>query len=687
MTGPSVNGATLAVSMKRWNDRPFDADAAGLFMRELGMQRPTAQVLASRGMRSLDEARKFIAPDLADLHNPFLMPDISSAVSRIRRALDAGEKILVYGDRDVDGVTALSVMIRTLRALGARPFWYIPSDEGYGLHRPVIDRFAAEGVTLIITVDCGISAAPEVDYCSEHGIDVVVTDHHEPPATGIPRAAAVVDPKRSDAVYPFKDLAGCAVAFKVAEALMLSFGRWYNRPLIFAAVDSAGQLTAVVDKNGIALGRFGPDAQPVTDPALAAFVRSGVVITEQASPALALMEQLFGAALTGPSVLVPGPAPDASALQKMFYTRDRENDLRMHFFRQGHLDAVGLGTIADMVPLSGENRVLAWHGIEALGRSSKPGITVLLERCQAKGKSNAPVTAKTISWSVTPLVNAAGRRGKADRAAELLLTDSVTRAHDLMDELEKLNAERRQLQAENLEKFVPLLEQQCDVANDQIFVVTATGLEHGVTGIIASQIVRTYGRPAVLLIIEGAEAMGAARSIEGFDMVGALNRVSDILVKFGGHTQAAGLTVSVDNIPELRQRLREIAAAEISSEQMAGSLDIDAALDPADVSLALVRDLARLEPFGTGNPSPVFSVAGVQVREKNLVGATGGHLKLKVAGPAGAPLSAIAWNWGDRADRFPADRPLSLAVQLETNVWQDRQTVQLLIHDVKETES
>jgi single-stranded-DNA-specific exonuclease len=411
----------------------------------------------------------------------------------------------------------------------------------------------------------------------------------------------------------------------------------------------------------------------------------GLLVVMAGSAAPALLADLLGRPVQQQTVTVPDcSCADADQLRRIFYARSRESDLRMQFFRDSHLDVVALGTIADMVPLSGENRILAWYGMGLIARTSKAGVRVLIERCQAKAKSGSEVTAKTISWSITPLLNAAGRRGKADLAAELLLSDDVCRAHDLMDALEKLNAERRQLQAENLEKFLPLVEQQCDLVRDRILVVTAPDMEHGVTGIIASQIVRKYGRPAVLLILDGAEAMGAARSIEGFDMVGALNRVSDILVKFGGHTQAAGLTVAACKLDELKTRLCAIAAQEITDEQMAGVLALDAVLKPADISMALVRDLARLEPYGTGNPYPLFEVSDVRVREKNRLGATGDHLKLKIAGTDGTTLPAIGWNWGDRVDDIPVESTVSLAVQLDTNVWQDKQTVQLLILDVKE---
>lgn len=670
----------MTLSIKHWVHRHADHDAAGAIALELGISSPVAQVMVNRGLTSVAAARAFISPSLEDLHNPFLLPDITPAVARIRRAVDTGEHILVYGDRDVDGVTALSIMVRTLRSLGATVSWYIPSDEGYGLHIPVIDAYVRDAVTLIVTVDCGISAALEIDHCTALGVDVVVTDHHEPPSTGMPRALAVIDPKRSDAMYPFKELAGCAVAFKVAEAVMLSYGRWFDKDLLFAVPRPDGSVELVHEHNGIAGASCSVSAG--NQDHVRELLREAVLVLPPDA-----REQFEAAAgmpvPEGTPVVGDMQGDGLDALRLAFHAQVRQNDLRMKYFREGHLDAVALGTIADMVPLTGENRVLAKHGMHVLARSAKAGVRVLLERCLAKAKNSVEVTAKGISWSITPLINAAGRRGKAGLAAELMLTEDAHRAHELMDALETLNAERRELQAENMDKFLPLLEAQCDVQNDKIFVVAAPNMEHGVTGIIASQIARKYGRPTVLLIIKGAEAMGAARSIEGFDIVGALNQVSDILVKFGGHTQAAGLTVSVERIDELRARLVAIADREISSEQLHGSIDIDATLSAAEVSLALVKELAMLEPFGTGNPYPLFELRDVRIREQSRVGASGDHLKLKLSGQSGPLLSAIGWNMAGMAEDLLGDVPVALVAQLETNVWQDKQTVQLLIADIK----
>ncbi len=704
-----------------WKLKAPDPGAVAAVAAALQISPTAASVLVNRGMDTPEAARDFLNPSIEGLHNPFLLPDIYPAVDRIRAAVDRKEKILVYGDRDVDGVTSICVMVRTLVALGADVAWYIPSDEGYGLHNDIIKRYADQGITLIVTVDCGISAMEETSFASGLGIDMVVTDHHESPSTGIPRAVAVVDPKRADASYPFTELAGCSVSFKVAEALMQSYGRYYNRSLVFVSADrengSVSRIAAVKTRNGVVLGSFDVPAFASVEDAWRSFegfcgndavlVRSGS--SGQGDPLPALLENgpaegkrqviiaedllvripdedkeardTLSAAFSGLAHLPAGKRSDA--LRILYSRAARLSDLRMRFFQTGHMDVVALGTIADIMPLHGENRILVKTGLKELARSSKPGVKVLLERSSARSKADNGWTAKMISWNITPLLNAAGRRGRADLAAELLLTEKASRAGELLNEIEKLNSERRELQAENMEKFVPLLCEQCDVDKDKIFIVTAAGLEHGVTGIIASQLMRQYRRPTILLIIDGNEAMGAARSVEGFDMVGALDSVKDILVKYGGHSQAAGLTITVDKLDEFRRRVTALADEKISPELLAPSIESDAEVPYNSITMGLHRELSSMEPFGMGNPPPVFIVRGVKIREHSRVGANGAHLRLKVSRNGGSVLPAIAWGMGDMDDVIDNYPAADLAAQIDVNTWQDRHQLQLLVQDIK----
>lgn len=688
---------------------------------------PVARVLVNRGINTLAEAEVFIDTEKGNLHNPFLLPDMDAAVKRIRLAVDKKEKILVYGDRDVDGITSICILIRTLRSIGADPFWYIPSDEGYGVHKMIIDRYSKLGVTLIVTVDCGITSFECADYAKELGIDFVITDHHEPAEAGIPKAVAVVDPKRMDSKYPFIDLAGCAVSFKTSEALMQSFGRYFDRDVVAIGYSGSGgyDVFALKSRNGIVTGKIRLAFNPTSAGGqlsekeinelkeFRAFCVGAVIAAqspeffvqeinttfkEGSLPELASQSIDIDGLVRGQCAdeepqanCAPVAAPDAGAEEKAYAVLNAFNrvesagDLRMRFFRESNLDAVALGTIADIMPLVKENRLLVRKGLKQLVTTQKLGLRALIEKCGQKNKAGM-LTAKSVSWNITPVLNAAGRRGKADLSAEMLLTDNAKKASELLGEIMKLNAERKELQAVNLEKFMPMLESQCDLEKDKIFVVTAEGIEHGVTGIIASQIMRQYRRPTVLLIIENGEAMGAARSFEEFDILSALSKLSDILLKFGGHSQAAGLTVHADKLEEFRSRLKAIGQEEIAPEHLVPSVNIDSELSASEATLGLIEELAKLEPYGMANPNPVFALKNMKIKEMTRMGANNVHLRIKLTKNGGAVLNAVGWNLGYMEEELALQSFVDIAVQLEVNTWQDKSSVQLLIEDIRPSE-
>jgi len=714
---------------KKWNLKQFDDALIREIAQSLKISPASAKVLSNRCVASVKEAELFLNPERGVLHNPFLLPDMPAAVARIRLAVDKGEKILVYGDRDVDGITSICIMLRTLKSLGADPFWYIPSDEGYGVHNEVIERYVKQGVTLIITVDCGISAVEGARYARGAGVDVVITDHHEPAATGMPEAVAVVDPKRADSNYPFNDLAGCAVSFKVCEALMQSFGKYFNRDLVFvaaaetgAAGDGGPNIFALKTRNGLETGSHefipgGPAGGGLKEQLekISAFAKDSFIVAKDREKTFdrlnALMRENGLSDLPGAlidlrdyarrqfpeaggdaSAILEGMARDlpqntagekAYALRNLFEALEKLNDLRMSFFRESNIDAVALGTIADIMPLVNENRVLVKLGLSQLARTRKVGLRLLIEKCAKNSSKPGTLSAKSVSWSITPVLNAAGRRGKAGLSCELLLTDDPRQAGKLIDEILQLNNERKELQAENLEKFIPVLKSQCDLEKDKIFIVTASGIEHGVTGIIASQIMRQYRRPTVLLIVEGGEAMGAARSFEGFDILSAISRLGGMLIKFGGHSQAAGLTIAADRIEEFRAGLKAIAEKEILPETLVPSVDIDAELEADEVTAGLIDELSRLEPFGMGNPLPIFSLKNMKIKELSRMGSNGDHLKLKVSKNGSAALSAVGWRLGFMEEEIAPQSFVDLAVSLEFNTWQDKSNVQLLIEDIR----
>jgi single-stranded-DNA-specific exonuclease len=665
---------------KRWIYKTPDAALVSEMSEKLGVSKAVASVLVNRGIDSVKEAELFLNPDIKRLNNPFLLPDINKAVARIRLALGRKEKILVYGDRDVDGVTSTCIMVRTLKSLGGDVLWYVPSNEGYGLNIDVIKNHAEMKARLIITVDCGVTALKEVQFANSLGIDVVVTDHHEPTDDGLPAASAIVDPKLKGSQYPFLDIAGCAVTFKVCQALMLSYGRYFDKEL--AALDFSGDTVSVaVFKNA---GIEKQEKFNGLGDGLAALVSGKTVVVKDES-ALQKATKLLGG--DRKFVTLPAPATDevqgAAALAEYFIDLEAKNDLRMNFFASDNLDLVALGTIADIMPLSDENRVLVTEGLKYLSNTKKPGLRALLEVCLRKKNDESALSAKSVSWDITPILNAAGRRGRADLSVKLIFCDDVFDCHTFLDQIVELNNQRKELQAENMEVFTSLVSQQCDIDRDKILIITATGIEHGVTGIVASHLMRKFNRPVLLLILEKEEAVGAARSMEGFDMVSAFDSLKDILVKYGGHSQAAGVTVSKTNIEEFTRRLREIAEREINYEMLSPTIEIDAELNLADIGMELLDDLAKLEPFGTGNPHPIFSLSNVRVKSYESLGSKNEHLKLKINKNDRAVIEVLGWGLGPSLPELKKSAALDLAVQLEYNNWKSKKSLQLVICDVK----
>ena len=691
------------MNQKKWVVKTTDGRLAGELAQGLNISATCARVLINRGFSSVNSAKAYLNPELDNFHNPFLLPDIDSAVKRIRSALDKKEKILIYGDSDVDGISSVCVVYNTLRSLGGNAVYYTPEDESYGLKKEVIEKHAKEGVSLMITVDCGISAFEEIILANKLGIDTIVSDHHEPQESGLPEALAVIDPKRHDSKYPFNELAGCAVAFKLAEAVMLSFGRYYDKEMIFIEL-TPDRISALKSKNNLVIDEYSDEwnllsAGKALDK-LSVFARNGIIVYRGAQKEREQIKKAFGKNFENEYIdlkeieekylnedfkpAVP-EAPDAGlgADEKFrLYKRlEAIDDLRMKYFKASHLDVLALGTIADLVPLVNENRIIVKHGLRALGRTGKKGVRALIEKCSKGTEEN--ISAKSISWDVTPVLNAAGRLGKSSVALELLLSNDERRANKLLDEILKLNSERKALQSENTERLIALLDTQCDVENDPVLIVKERNIQQGLLGVVASQIVRKHGKPAIVILVNDEEAVGSCRSIPGFDVSQILGKLSALLVRFGGHAQAAGFTIKPDKIEEFSKCIKDIVKKLLEEGAGSPELNIDSELNSAELTLGLFDELSALEPFGAGNPHPVFCLSDAKVASVNTVGAAKNHLKIRVAKEKSSGIDAVGWNLGHLAEKLNGFSFVDLAFNLEVNIWQDRKSVQMKIVDIK----
>jgi single-stranded-DNA-specific exonuclease len=546
-----------------------------LLSESLAISPITADILVQRGLQEVRKTVDYLRPTMFNLASPFCFKDMSRILSRLSRARRQEEKVLVYGDFDVDGITSTALLYKTLVDLGFRAVTYIPhrQEEGYGLHCQALTKAAQAGIKVIITVDCGITASTEIEFARELGLDVIITDHHEPPEI-LPSAGAVLNPKVPDSGYPFRELAGVGVAFKLAQALLQEFS----------------------------------------------------------TPGVGLRNQ-------------------------------REL-----------LDLVALGTIADVVPLREENRILVYHGLKQMEKTVHPGLEALRKEC---GLQNKPLKAGTVAFLMAPRLNAVGRLDSARPGLELLLTTNPERARELARQLSAENSQRQNMEKKILAEAIAQLPTG-DLP--RVIVLASEGWHHGVIGIVASRLVESYHRPVFIMGLEGELAKGSARGIPGYHVREHLHLQADLLTKYGGHRQAAGFTLARVNVGRLRERLNA-AAEKLPAEVFQKNLNIDYVLDSAMLCNSLQEELEQLAPFGFGNSGPVLAVRQLSVSGLSQVGENGSHLKLRL-GPAGN-LEGIAFRQGSRLPELLLYSSLDLAFSLDINTYQGRQQLQLLVKDIQ----
>ena len=572
----------------KWRLRPHDPDRVRALSQGAGFPPLLAQLLLNRGLGGVEEAKDYLSARKTTFLDPAGLPGVPEAADRIVAAIRAGRKIVIYGDYDVDGVCGTSILWACLKLAGAKDVsYYIPHrvEEGYGVNADALRMLVAErGAELIVTVDCGISAVAEAKLARELGVEFIVTDHHTI-GPELPAADVVVHPRRPDGSYPFGDLCGCGVAFKLAWQVCKSFG------------------------DG-----------------------------KKASPHL----------------------------------RD---------FLVRAITLVALATVADMVPLVGENRIFVRHGLMGLAQSPAVGLRALVEVAGLAGKR--AITAGHVGFNLGPRINAAGRMARAMRAVELLTTDDEALAGEIAAELNACNVERQQLEA----TIVAEARQKIDAAGGAEgrggLVVGHDGWHAGVIGIVASRIAETYHRPSIVVALADGHGQGSGRSIAGFDLYEALRACSDGLTSFGGHRAAAGLRIPAAGLAAFAERFDEHCLGALTPEALVRELVIDAEVRLAELSLSTVEAIETLEPFGLGNPRPLLIAQGLRVvGEPRIVGERKNHVQLRVS-QGDVTLKAVAWNMADRLRGVTPGDSVALAFHPSINEWNNRRDVQLEVKDVK----
>jgi single-stranded-DNA-specific exonuclease len=563
---------------KVWKIINNTSGEAELFSRALGISPLLAQLLLNRGIAETETARQFLAPALDQLHDPFLFRQMERAVNRLRQAITDNEAVLIYGDYDVDGITSISLIVRVLaKFMPGRLLYYIPKrlEEGYGLHLCSLEKAFARGVRLIITVDCGISAIDEAAYLKAKGIDLIITDHHEPPET-LPDAYAIINPKVPDCGYPFAQLAGVGVAFKLLQGL----------------------------------AREMPELKPRLD---------------------------------------------------------------------NNLDLVAFGTVADIVPLIEENRILVKYGLERLNQTDNTGLRALIE---VLGLKDREINCGHIGFVLAPRINAAGRLGNPSIGVKLFLTADVLRAKQLAKNLDQENQNRQEIENAVLAEAQAQLEAEPQLAEEHALVLAGEGWHLGVIGIVASRLVELYHKPVILIGLDGAEGRGSGRSIAGFNLFAAVDRCGEFLTKFGGHEFAAGLSIERARIPEFKTAFLKLAKEWLRPEDLQPTLRVESMVELNGVTLDLVRELEKLAPCGPSNPTPVFGCRALNLVGTRSVGENGKHLKIKVKS-ANIIREGIGFNLGFLYPELAANQEVDLAFSLEENVWNGSTTVQLNLKDVR----
>ncbi|NOT49332.1 MAG: single-stranded-DNA-specific exonuclease RecJ [Acidobacteria bacterium] len=561
---------------KRWKLIKHDYDQVSSLASEISVTPLVAALLIARGYADAESARRFLSPTIEHLHDPFLLKGMPETVARIRTAIERGEKILIWGDYDVDGTTGTVLLRKALHKLGAKTDFHIPNrfTEGYGLNIDALEKAKNDGVALVVTVDCGTRSFDPIAWAAENGLDVIITDHHlSDPVRGLPVAVAVVNPNQSGCNYPDKELAGVGVALKLAFALL---------------------------------------GETIDDKLLSEF-----------------------------------------------------------------LEIAAIGTVADVMKLTGENRSIVTLGLKQLSRTKNQGLRALMEISDCTSE----MTSLHIGFRIAPRINAAGRMDVARHVVELLETENFSEARRLAGILDSRNRERQKMQQQITENA---MFQAADFAGQKFIVVAGDNWHRGVIGLAASRLAERMYRPSIVLSVENGIAHGSARGIANFHLLNALEHCAEIFEQFGGHAAAAGMQIKTERIDELRSRLNNYAESALGDDDLIPELNIDALVTTQTLGLKMLEQVKCLEPFGAGNPKPIFVTKGLFVRDNPFV-MKEKHLKILLADKDGKRFEAVWWDGVERSKKQTL-RPgssIELAYTAEANEWQGTTRLQLVVEDLK----
>ncbi len=700
----------------KWNKEHIDKDRVRALATRYNIDLLTAAILVRRGITEPGEIKFFLEDDLLFMHNPFFFIEMEDAVDRIMRAVDEGERAMIFGDRDVDGITSTVLLKEELAALGLECNWALPlGDAPYGLTNEAVDACYDGSCSLIITVDCGISNVQEVAYAAEKGIDTVVIDHHLPQET-LPPAVAMIDPKISESGYPFRDLAGCGVVAKLIWALEFARTEMYKEEVVLLNTRPGNDtviLEAVKLRNLVEVDRVTENLVPgmvrLEQSRLESFLVGTQILVYGEPVHTRLLKKVFGEGVeinlldVAPKIWEIFPALREKSLMKIrdksktnqyFPDSSEELDIFVNLFIsfvlrsysalskdfEKRLDLVALGTLADLMPLTGENRILVRKGMEQLNKVEREGINELLLQQNLLGKR---LSTTDVSWQISPVINATGRLGEPDKAARMFLTEDPEERTSLVEEIIAIN-KRRKKQGDTAWKAVlPQAEKRYRELGEQMVLVRDSSIHRGITGIIAARLVQYFGVPAAVVADLDESLVGSMRSIKGFHLKEFLYRFEDLFLDYGGHDYAAGFSMMPDKYDEFVRRFGEEVAAMEPREVEESQLNIDAELPTAYLEPSLHTLVERLEPYGEENPPLVFMARSLRIAELSLVG-KGEQQHVKMLLDSGAyKWPAIYWRAAEKVDReFSQGDTVDVVFRLGRNYFKYTETSQLTVLDV-----
>ena len=700
-----------------WEKKEIDKELVKELSDSYDLDLLTAAIMARRNITDGDSVKYYLEQDLIFTHSPFLFVEMEDAVNRILQASEENEKVRIFGDRDVDGITSTVLLTETLKELSCDVSWSLPQgDEPYGLTMEGVDSFAEEDGTLIITVDCGISNDAEIAYARTKGIDTIVIDHHIPPEI-LPQAVAIINPKLEDSGYPFKDLAGCGVTAKCIWALLFSKTAFYNtsfclvnaKPGNDSVIIEAVKIVNMVETDRITENII-PGMVSIDQTRFYPFIHNQELFVFDAEMQERLLRKAFGKNVDihvndlSKEIYKHFPIFEGKSLYLMLeksrvarYTRTKttELDVLINLFKHliqakeknlsakylNLLDLVAIGTLADLMPLRDENRILVKRGMEIVNRTQRKGLQELFLRQNILSKK---ISTTDVGWQISPLINATGRMGQPEVAAKLLLSDSTEERKKLAEDVISLNKTRKKQGEQAWSRIMPQAKRSLEELNGNMIIIEDSQIPRGITGIIAARLVNMFHIPSMVIASLEEKYIGSIRSPGSRNVRDLLSNFSDLFIDYGGHDYAAGFSIFPDKLKEFKERITDYIKSAPPMEQHEESVEIDAELPPKYMSPELIKIVERFEPYGEESPPIIFLIKGIKIANIDLVGKKEiQHVKLLLEyGEYKWP--GLYWNASEKVEReFSNGDTVDIVFRLSRNYYLNKENLQLTVIDLR----